>query len=92
MFLIGMTKEGFFWGHVGHFFLALGTVSQKGGGFSEKEGGFYALKCFSNVILRDKLAVEHKNKLKTFTELIFYKRPLALMKFYLYLYYYDSAL
>ena len=62
MFSMGMTKEGFFWGHVGHFFLALGTVSQKGGGFSEKEGGFYALECFSNVILRDMLAVKYKDK------------------------------
>ena len=37
---------------------ALGTVCQKGGGFSKKEGGFYALEYFSNVILRDKLAVK----------------------------------
>ena len=48
-------------------------------GFPKKEGGFYALKCFSNVILRDKLAVKHKDKLKTFTELFFYKRPLSYM-------------
>ena len=84
MFLICMTKEGFFFGVMSVTFWALGTVCQKGGGFSKKEGGFYALKCFSNVILRDKLAVKHKDKLKTFTELFFYKRPLALIKFYLY--------
>ena len=44
------------------------------GPFSKIEGlapQFYALKCFSNVILRDKLAVKHKDKLKTFTELFF---------------------
>ncbi len=65
------------------------------GPFSKIEGlapQFYALKCFSNVILRDKLAVKHKDKLKTITELFFYKRPLALITLYLYLYYYDSAL
>ena len=64
-------SKAFFLGSCRSLFWALGTVCQKGGGFSEKEGGFYALKRFSNVILRDKLLVKHKDKLKTFTELFF---------------------
>ena len=87
-----LRRKAFILGSCRSFFWALGTVSQKGGGFSKNEGGFYALKCFSNVMLQDMLAVKYKDKLKTFTELFFYKRTLALMKFYLYLYYYDSAI
>ena len=30
--------------------------------FPKKEGGFYALEFFSNVILREKLAVKYKDK------------------------------
>ena len=52
-------------------FLGPGNGFPKMGGFPKKEGGFYALEFFSNVILRDKLAVKHKDKLKTFTELFF---------------------
>ena len=77
-FLWVWRRKAFFWGHVGHFFGPWGgifwdpwTVSRIWGGFPKKEGGFYALECFSNVILRDKLAVKHKDKLKTFTELFF---------------------
>ena len=71
MFLMGMTKEGFFLGVMSVTFLGPGNGLSKMRGVSKKEGGFYALKCFSNVILRDKLAVKHKDKLKTFTELFF---------------------
>ena len=55
----------------GFFAPKIGVFLGKGP-FSKIEGlapQFYALKCFSNVILRDKLAVKHKDKLKTFTEL-----------------------
>ena len=68
MFFMGMTKEGFFFGgHVGHFLGPGNGFPKMRVFFSKNEGGFYALKCFSNVILRDKLAVKHKDKLKTFT-------------------------
>ena len=66
-----ISEQGFFLGSCRSLFWALGSVFQKWVGFPKKEGGFYALKCFSNVILRDKLAVKHKYKLKTFTELFF---------------------
>ena len=55
-------SKAFFLGSCRSLFWALGTVCQKGGGFSKKEGGFYALECFSNVMLRDMLAVKYKDK------------------------------
>ena len=55
-------SKAFFLGSRRSLFWALGTVCQKWGGFSKKEGGFYALECFSNVMLRDMLAVKYKEK------------------------------
>ena len=43
-------------------FLGPGNGFPKMGGFPKKEGGFYALEFFSNVILREKLAVKYKDK------------------------------
>ena len=55
-------SKAFFLGSRRSLFSALGTVCQKWGGFSKKEGVFYALECFSNVMLRDMLAVKYKDK------------------------------
>ena len=66
-------SKAFFFGSCRSLFWALGTVCQKGGGFSKKEGGFYALECFSNVMLRDMLAVKYKDKKQINVRVLFGK-------------------
>ena len=53
-----ISEQGFFLGNVVHFLGPWDRFSKNGGGFPKKEGGFYALEFFSNVILRDMLAVK----------------------------------
>ena len=72
-FFMGMTKEGFFWGVMSVIFWAVGTVFQKWGGFSKKEGGFYALEYFSNMMLRDMLTVKYKDKKQIDVRVLFGK-------------------
>ena len=60
-FFVGMTEDGFFLGHVGHFFGPWDRFS-KNGGISQKGGGILCFGVFSNVILREKLAVKYKDK------------------------------
>ena len=72
-FLWVWRRKAFFLGSCRSLFWALGSVSQNWGGFSKKEGGSYALECFSNVMLRDMLAVKYKDKKQIDVRVLFGK-------------------
>ena len=68
-----MTKEGFFFGVMSVTFLGPGNGLSKMRGVFQKGGGILCFGMFSNVMLRDMLAVKYKDKKQINVRVLFGK-------------------